>query len=110
LRAAFDQLGVRERERRAADPLRPGVGHGREVGVERAAQPFDGVGQRVLEVPVAPVPEAVAGHVDRRAEAPAVEQFGERRGLGVGEQRRGHGEAALVELRGQVVPVEGVDA
>ena len=64
----------------------------------------------MLEVAVAAVAEAVAGHVDRRAEAPAVEQLGEPGGLGGGQQRRGDGEPAVVELGGQVVPVEGVDA
>src|SRR6185503_18311706 len=92
LAAALDQLVMAEREGVAADPLGPGVGDRREAPVERAAQRFDRVRQRALEIAVAPVAEAVAGHVDRRAEVAAVEEAGEFGGLGVGEQRGGHGE------------------
>jgi hypothetical protein len=47
----------------------------------------------VVEVAVAAVAEAVAGHVDGRAEAPVVEQRGERGALAGVEQRVGDGEA-----------------
>ena len=64
----------------------------------------------MVEVAVAAVAEPVAGHVDRRAEAAAVEQVRELVRLAVVEQRLGEREAAGVELVAEVVPVEIVDA
>jgi hypothetical protein len=64
----------------------------------------------MVEVAVAAVAEAVAGHVDRRAEAVAVEQRGEEAALLRGEHGRREGEAALVERSDERGPVEGVDA
>jgi len=64
----------------------------------------------VVEIAVAPVAEAVARHVDRRAKAAAVEEIGELRALGGLEHRSGYREAAGVELGAQVVPVERADA
>ena len=78
--AALEQLGVLEREGVVvtAEQARPVVRDRREVPVERAAQLGDRVRQRVVEVAVAAVAEAIAGHVDGGAEAPAVEQVGQR--------------------------------
>jgi hypothetical protein len=64
----------------------------------------------MVEVAVAAVAEAVAGHVDRRPEAPALEQGGQVAALGRAQQRLGHGEAAGVELLLEVVPGQRVDA
>ena len=77
--AALEQLLVLEREgvAGAAEQRRPLVRDRREVAVERAAQLGDRVRERMLEVAIAAVAEAMAGHVDRRAEAAAVEQVGE---------------------------------
>src|SRR5204862_1236769 len=74
--AALEKLLVRGREAWlvAAQALGPGVGDRRQAAVERRAQLRDRLRERVLEVAVAAVAEAVAGHVDRRAEAAAVEQ------------------------------------
>ena len=82
----------------------------RQPAVERPAQVGDGVGERMVEVAVAAVAEAVAGHLDRRAEAAAVEQVRELLRLAVVEQRLGEREAAGVELVAEVVPREVVDA
>jgi hypothetical protein len=79
------------------------------VAVEGAAQLGDGVGQRVVEVAVAAVAEAMAGHVDRRAEAPAFEQVGQLVRLVAIQQRRGDGVGLVVELLAQRVPVERID-
>src|SRR4051794_34494927 len=82
--ALLEQLLVRERERRAvaAQQRRPVVRDRREVAVEALAQLGDRRGQRMVEVAIAPVAEAMAGHVDRRAEAAAVELRGEVVALG----------------------------
>jgi hypothetical protein len=52
----------------------------------------------------------VAGHVDRAAEAPGVEQIRERLALLGSEQRSGDGVADVVELLAQHLPVERGDA
>jgi hypothetical protein len=62
----------------------------------------------VVEVAVAAVAEAVAGHVDGGAEAAAVEQRGERLALGGVEQAVGDGEAVAVEALAEIVPVQRV--
>ena len=62
----------------------------------------------MVEVAVAAVAEAVAGHVDGGAEAPVVEQRGERGALAGVEQRVGDGEAVGVEVVAESRPVEGV--
>jgi hypothetical protein len=64
----------------------------------------------MVEVPVAAVAEAVAGHVDRRTELPSVEEAGELLALALGQKRAGDGEAAFVQLAGEVVPRLRVDA
>ena len=64
----------------------------------------------MVEVAVAALAEAVAGHVDRAAEAPAVEQVGQVLGLARVEQRRGDRVAVVVEALVQLGPVERVDA
>jgi hypothetical protein len=78
--------------------------------IERGAQLGDLRRQRVVEVAVAPVAEAVARHVDRRAKAAAVEQVGQGGALAGLEQSGGDGEAALVQLALKLGPVEGLDA
>jgi hypothetical protein len=110
--AAGEQVLVGQRERvgRVAQQARPAVGDRREVAVERAAQLRDRGRQRVLEVAVAAVPEAVAGHVDGGAEAAAVEEVGEVRALSLVQQRLADREPARVELVGEVNPGERVDA
>ena len=62
------------------------------------------------EVAVAAVAEAVAGHVDRGAEAAPVEEVRQRLALGRAEERLGDREPALLELLAQVLPGERVDA
>jgi hypothetical protein len=88
---------------------RPVVGDRGEVAVEGRAQLADRVRQRVVEVAVAAVAEAVAAHVDRRAEAPAVEEIGQLRGLTSVQERLGDRMALVVELLAQSFPVERVD-
>ena len=78
--------------------------------VERGPQRADDRRQRVVEVAIPALAEAVTGHVDRGAEAAVLEQLGELVALVGGQHRGGRREAALVELPGQLVPVEGVDA
>jgi hypothetical protein len=96
----------RERVGGAAQALRPAVGDRREPAVEALAQLADRRRERVVEVAVAAVAEAVAGHVDGGAEAPLVEQGGERGALAGVQQRVGDGEAVGVEAVGESGPVE----
>ena len=92
-----------------AQPLRPVVGDRREVRVDPYPQLRDRVRQRVVEVAVATVAEAMARHVDRAAEATTVEQCVERVALIGVEQRRRDRVACVVELGTQRVTVQGVD-
>jgi len=110
--ATLEQLRMLERigGAVAAEQGRPVIRNGREVPVERSAQLGDRVRQRVVEVAIAAVAEAMAGHVDRRAEAPAVEQIRQRRAFTVAQERVADGEAALAELAAQILPVQRVDA
>ena len=78
------------------------------MAVERAAQGGDGLRQRVVEVAVAALTEAVARHLDRRPKPPAVEQIGQLRALGGGEDLVGYREATGVELGADLLPVEGI--
>jgi hypothetical protein len=80
------------------------------VLVEGAARPGDERRQRVREVAVAAVAEAVPGHVDRRPEGVAVEQRRELPALVRVEHRVGDGEALRVEAGLKCRPVERVDA
>ena len=101
------RAGRRPRRRRAGPTS---VRDRREVAVERARAARRSLRQRVVEVAVAAVAEAVARHVDRRAEAPAVEQVGERLAFGAVRSGARDRESARVELLAQVVPGERVDA
>jgi hypothetical protein len=92
-----------------AQPLGPLVGDRREAAVEAVAQLGDRPRQRVVEVAVAAVAEAVTGHLDGRPEPAVVEEAGEPGALGLAEQPLGDGEAAAVELGGQLAPVERLD-
>src|SRR4051794_21299796 len=110
--AGLEQRLVVERERIVgpAQTRRPRVGDRRELPVEGAPQRADRLRQRMVEVAVAAVAEAIAGHVDRRAEAAAVEQLGELGALAGTQDRLGDREALSVELLPQGAPLESVDA
>jgi hypothetical protein len=99
-----------ERRGVAREPRGPAVRDRRQPLVERDARCLDQIGQRACEVAVAAVTEAVAGHLDRRAEAILVEQPGELAALVLVEHGLGDREAPVVELAFQVVPVECCDS
>lgn len=85
------------------------LGDPRQVRVERAAQCRDRVRQWMVEIPVASVSEAVAGHLDRRAEVlVVVEQVGELAALALAQQRRRDHVPVGVKLGRQIGPVEVV--
>ena len=108
--AALEQLLVLGRKGvgGAAQPLRPAVGDRRQVAVEARAQRRDRLGERVVEVAVAAVAEAVACHVEGGAESAVVEQRGEVVALGGVEQRLGDRKPVTVEAFVEGGPVEGV--
>jgi hypothetical protein len=70
-----------------------------QLWIELLAELGDDIGQRVIEVPVLPRAEAVARHVDRRAEPPhLVVQAGDLLALRRRQQRRSQRAPVLVEL------------
>ncbi|HEY2869349.1 MAG TPA: hypothetical protein VGJ11_07560 [Gaiellales bacterium] len=95
---------------RVAQLPRPAVGGLGQRRVERAAGGGDGIRQRVVEVAVRALAEAVAAHLDGRAEAAVIEASGELRALVGGEDGRCLDEAVVVQPRLQGGPVEGGDA
>ena len=96
---------------RLTEHLRPSIGDARERRVQRVARLVDEARERGVEVPVLALAEAVAPHVDRRAELRVV-------GVGGGELLAFLGrvdgrrlcEAGLVEARLDGRPVEFGDA
>jgi len=78
--------------------------------IERSAGALDQLGQRMREVAVAPLAEAMPRHVDARAKPLAVELAGELATLLAAEHPLGDRETAVVQLPGQVLPVKPVDA
>jgi len=64
----------------------------------------------VVEIAIAPVAEAVPGHLDRGTELAAVEQIGQLVGLILGEHGNGHGVAFVVENAAQALPVERINS
>ena len=83
---------------------------GRRCGQNAARSSATRSGQRVVEVAVLALAEAVARHVDRRPEASVlVVEVGERPALGGGQDRTGRRAAEVVELGGDRRPVQAVD-
>jgi hypothetical protein len=99
-----------ERRVLAVEQLGPVVRDRSEVEIQGTAQFGDGLGERVVKVAVAPVAEAVASHVDRRAKPAAVEQAGEVVALGVRQQWRADRKPVVVEVFSELVPGQMVDA
>ncbi|MCY1239242.1 hypothetical protein D9M72_520250 [compost metagenome] len=89
----------------------PTVGDGRQVRIQRFAQPPDHVGQRVAEILVLAPAEGVALHHDAAAKALLLEEAArECVALGWRQQRGQHGEAAMPQVVLNRMPVHGVDA
>ena len=74
------------------------------------SQLADRLRERVVEVAVAAVAEAVAGHVDRRAEAVVLVEDRDEAAAGVGvEQATGDGTTDVVQAGRHRIPVERID-
>src|SRR4030088_2298663 len=84
LSAALQQRLVRRGERRvlAGEQVGPPVGDRGPLLLERGPRALEELRQRMPEVAIAAVTEAMAGHIDRRAEPVTVEQVGELDALG----------------------------
>jgi hypothetical protein len=78
--------------------------------VEGGPDGIDQRRQRVGEVTVAAIPEAMARHVDRRAKPGSVEQVGKLPALLSVQDLLGDSESALVELVTEALPVQGVNS
>jgi hypothetical protein len=96
---------------RLFEPGRPVPGDREQVRPERRSQFVHGRWQRAREVPVLPLPEAMAGHVDGRAEPlDLVVERPEVPALVRVENGPGGGDAEVVEGADCATPVELVDA
>ena len=96
--------------RRAAEPLPPVAGDRQQLRVQGLLQAGDGLGERLGEVAVLSLTEAVPGHADGGPEPRVVGVEGGDPGrlLG-GEQRPGQAAAVAVEVGADRGPVGGVD-
>jgi hypothetical protein len=94
-----------------AEARRPRPGHRQEPGPQRGPQLEDEVRQRMGEVPVPPLAEAVAGHVDGGSEpAVVLEQLREGGSLVVRDQPPERRNPDVVQPFGGPVPVDLSDA
>src|SRR5690349_19188236 len=103
---AREQLFVRAGERLLgpAQPRGPAVRDRRQLRIKGVAQSGDEVGQRICEVTIATLTEAMPRHVDRRTKDTRIEQLDERAALGGAQEGSADCEAALVELSAQLDP------